>query len=94
MNIIHGSVMKSLRTVTVVVFEGRCKDLLELVRRTRMPLLITRKGKPLAQISPYVSRKARGKKAKRIEPLNPLEDRVPYAGDLISPIDEEWAEMP
>ncbi len=93
-DIIPGSVMKSLKTVTVVEFEGRCKDLLELVHRTRQPLLITRKGKPLAQISPYVSRKVRGKKAKRSEPLNPLEGGVLYEGDLISPIDDKWDRMP
>ncbi len=86
--------MKSLKTVTVVEFEGRCKDLLEFVRRTRQPLLITRKGKPLAQISPYVSRKPRGKKAKRIDPLNPLEGGVLYEGDLISPLDEKWDAVP
>jgi prevent-host-death family protein len=93
-SIIPKSIMKPLKTVTVAEFEGRCKDLMELVRRTRQPLLITRKGKPLAQISPYISRKMRGKKAKRIEPLNPLEGSVLYEGDLISPIDEKWDTMP
>jgi hypothetical protein len=50
-------------------------------------------GKPLAQILPYTSGKMRGKKAQRIEPLNPLEGSILYEGDLISPIDVKWKVM-
>ena len=94
MNTIPGSAMKSLKTVTVVEFEERCKTLLELVRRTRQPLLITHKGKPVAQISPYSSGKPRGKKTKRRESLNPLKGNVLHEGDLISPIDDTCDWMP
>jgi prevent-host-death family protein len=85
--------MKSLKSITVIEFEGRCRELVEQVRRTRQPLLITHKGKPLAQISPYTSKKMRGMQAKRIEPLNPLEGSILYEGDLVSPIDLKWDVM-
>ena len=85
--------MKPLKSITAIEFEGRCSELIEQVRRTRQPLLITLKGKPLAQILPYTSKKMSGKKAQRIEPLNPLEGSVLYEGDLISPIDVEWKVM-
>ncbi len=94
MDIISRPVMKPPKSITATEFEGRCNELVEQVRRTRQPLLITRRGKPVAQLSPYAPRKARGKKAKRVEPLNPLEGSLLYEGDLISPIDVEWDAMP
>jgi prevent-host-death family protein len=94
MDIISGSVMKPLKSITVIEFKGRCSELIEQVRRTRQPLLITHKGKPLAQILPYTSRKMRGKKAQRVEPSNPLKGSILYQGDLVSPIDVEWDVMP
>ena len=93
MDIVSGSVMKPLKSITVIEFKGRCSELIEQVRRTRQPLLITHKGKPLAQILPYTSKKMRGKKAQRIEPLNPLEGSVLHEGDLIAPIDVKWKVM-
>jgi prevent-host-death family protein len=52
------------RAVSAFEFEARCADLVEEVRRIRRPLLITRRGKPVAQLSPYpCGRKVRGKKA-------------------------------
>jgi antitoxin (DNA-binding transcriptional repressor) of toxin-antitoxin stability system len=91
---IAGSVMKPPKTISAAEFEGRCKELIALVTRTRQPLLITRRGKAVAQISPFSSSKTRGKKAMRAEPLNPLEGSIVYEGDLISPIDIKWKEMP
>ena len=92
MSSIIGSVMKAPKTISAAEFSGRCKELIELVTRKRQPLLITRRGKAVAQISPFSSSKARGKKALRAKPLNPLEENILYEGDLISPI--EWKSMP
>ena len=86
--------MKAPKTISAAEFSGRCNELIELVTRRRQPLLITRRGKAVAQISPFSSGKTRGKKAMRAKPLNPLEDSILYEGDLISPIDAEWKEMP
>jgi antitoxin (DNA-binding transcriptional repressor) of toxin-antitoxin stability system len=91
---ITGPVMKPPKTISAVEFEGRCKELIELVTRTRQPLLITRRGKAVAQISPFSYSKTRGKKAMRAQPLDPLEGSILYEGDLISPIDVRWKAMP
>jgi prevent-host-death family protein len=57
------------KAVTAFEFEARCADLVEEVRRIRRPLLITRRGKPVAQLSPYpCGRKVRGKKAIHARP--------------------------
>lgn len=87
-------VMKPAKTISATEFEGRCKELIELVTRARQPLLITRRGKPVAQIAPFNYSKTGGKKAMRAMPLNPLEGSILYEGDLISPIDVKWKAMP
>ncbi len=67
------------KTINAFEFEARCPDLLEEVRRCRQTLLITRRGRPIAQLSPFPrGRKMRGKKSTRIErewkrTSNPLE---------------------
>lgn len=94
MDIISRSVMKPLKSITVIEFEGRCGELIEEVRRTRQPLLITHRGKPLAKILPYTCKKMRGKKVRRIERPNPLKGSILYQGDLVSPIDVKWDVMP
>jgi prevent-host-death family protein len=86
--------MKPPKTITAAEFEGRCNELIQLVTRMRQPLLITRRGRPVAQISPYAASKMRGKKAMRVKPLNPLEDSFLDRGGPISPIDAEWDATP
>ena len=71
-----------VRAVSAFEFEARCTDLLEEVRRSRRTLLITRFGKPVAQLSPYPrGQKARGKKASRAagewDGFQPDEDMQP-----------------
>jgi prevent-host-death family protein len=88
------SIMKPPKTISAAEFEGHCTELIERVTRTRQPLLITRRGKPVAQVSPYVASKTRGKKAMRAKPLRPLAGNTRYQRDQTSPIDEEWDAMP
>ena len=74
--------MKTQKTVPATEFKAHCLALLEQVRKTRQALLVTRHGKPVVEISPYVP-KDRGR-------VNPLKGSIAYQGDLISPIDEDW----
>ena len=86
--------MKPPKTISAAEFKGHCTELIELVTRTRQPLLITRRGKPVAQVSPYVASKTRGKKAMRAKPLGPLPGSILHKRVPLSPIDEEWDAMP
>lgn len=71
-----------LKTVSATEFKARCLALLEEVRRTRQSLLVTRHGKPVAEISPHTTAKnADG---------NPLKGSILSQGDLVSPIDVSW----
>jgi prevent-host-death family protein len=71
-----------LKTVSAAEFKARCLALLEEVRRTRQPLLVTRHGKPVAEISPHGQAEDAN--------TNPLKGSVLSQGDLVSPIDVSW----
>jgi prevent-host-death family protein len=71
-----------MKTVAATDFKSRCLALLEEVRHTRRPLLVTRHGKPVVEISPYVPKNTRS--------ANPLKGSILFQGDLISPLDEKW----
>ena len=78
--------MKALKTVPATEFKEHCLALLEEVRQTRQSLLVTRHGKPVAEISPYVVRDP--------DSVNPLKGSILYQGDLVAPIDERWDSAP
>ena len=71
-----------MKTVSATEFKSRCLALLEEVRRTRRPLLVTRHGKPVAEISPHVPVKT--------EAGNPLKGSILSQDDLVSPVDVRW----
>ena len=74
--------MKSIKAVPATEFKQHCLSLLEQVRRTRRPLLVTRHGRPVAEISPYVP--------VAIDGVNPLKGSILDQGDLLAPIDTPW----
>lgn len=78
--------MKTPRSVPATEFKAHCLALLEQVRETRQPLLVTRHGRPVVEISPYAPKGA--------GQANPLKGSILYQGDLISPIDEKWDSAP
>lgn len=65
-------------------FKARCLKLMEQVAATREPLIITKNGKPIAQLGPVPARAPRG-----ILGLHP-QGRV--LGDIVSPAvaADEW----
>ena len=78
--------MKEMRKVAATEFKERCLALLEEVRQTRQSLLVTRHGKPVAEILPYVP-KGSGS-------TNPLKGSILSQNDLIEPLDERWDNAP
>lgn len=47
--------MTNMKTVSVTEFKAHCLELLNLVHRTRQPLLLTKRGKPTAMVGPAPS---------------------------------------
>lgn len=41
-----------MQKVAISVFKARCLSMLEKVRRTGTPILITRRGQPIAEVTP------------------------------------------
>jgi prevent-host-death family protein len=63
-------------------FKAKCLALMDEVERTGQTVVITKNGRPVAELGPAQSRKrnARGL----------LKDELFITGDIISPIDVEW----
>jgi prevent-host-death family protein len=78
--------MKAVKTVPATEFKQHCLALLEEVRQTRQSLLVTRHGKPVAEISPDVPRER--------DSVNPLKGSILYQGDLVAPFEEKWDSAP
>jgi prevent-host-death family protein len=74
-----------MEKIAVSKFKATCLAVLERVRRTGKPVLVTRFGRPLAQVVPAASELRRRK-------LGTQRGKVRIVGDIISPaVDEkEW----
>jgi prevent-host-death family protein len=70
------------RMIKASEFKAKCLALMDEVERTGEPLVITKKGKPVAELVPH--------RASRPKALGLLKDRLFITGDIISPIDVEW----
>jgi prevent-host-death family protein len=70
---------RGTKTVAAAHFKAKCLQLLDEVARTRKPLVVTKRGRPVARVVP-------------LEPDVPLslEGSVSYGGDIVGPTGEEW----
>ncbi|HXV80262.1 MAG TPA: type II toxin-antitoxin system Phd/YefM family antitoxin [Candidatus Binatia bacterium] len=67
------------KTVPAGEFKARCLALLDKVARTRQPLIITKRGKPVAKLVPTEMRTSRK-----------LLGSVKFHGNIVDPILDEW----
>jgi len=72
--------------VTISKFKATCLALLARVKRTGKPILVTRKGEPIAQIVPPPPPK------RPASWLGALSKTGRITGDIVSPVvsDKEW----
>lgn len=64
-------------------FKAKCLKLMDEVASTRVPVVITKRGRPVAMMVPVVSKKA--------SPLfGYMAGTVSVRGDIVAPIDVEW----
>jgi prevent-host-death family protein len=64
-------------------FKAKCLAVLDEVERTRQPVVITKRGKPIADLVPH-------KPPAKRELFGVLKGRMEIVGDIISPLDVEW----
>jgi prevent-host-death family protein len=71
-----------MKTIPAGQFKAKCLALLDEVARTHEQLVVTKHGKPVACLIPYLKPEH--------ELSNPLKGSVIFEADIVSPIDEEW----
>ncbi len=74
--------MPPMQTIRASEFKAKCLALMDEVARTGRPLLVTKNGKPVAELRPHT---APGKDAFGI-----WKGRLLVKGDIVSPVDADW----
>ena len=75
-----------MEQIAISKFKATCLEVLERVRRTRKPILVTRFGKPVAEVSPPPLVKHSG------EWLGAMAGTARIRGDIVSPASDpgDW----
>jgi len=75
--------------ISISEFKAKCSAILKNVRRTRMPVRVTRFGKPVAEIVPSTAVMDRSKW------IGSMKDSTEILGNIISPAndEDEWESM-
>ena len=73
-----------MKTIAAGEFKARCLTLMEDVRSTRQPLVITKRGKPVAKLVPVEDKKD--------DFIGRLKGVIKIVGDIESPVVplEDW----
>ena len=75
---------KSLRQVSAADFKANCLRLMDEVAQHRHPLVITKRGEPVAKLVPADD--------VRVDPFGCMAGTAKIIGDITSPIDDlEWS---
>ncbi|HEV2383487.1 MAG TPA: type II toxin-antitoxin system Phd/YefM family antitoxin [Terriglobia bacterium] len=72
-----------MREIAISEFKAKCLPLLEQVHKTKKPILVTRFGKPVAEVMPP------SPTSKPEDWLGSMKGRMEIIGDVISPVIEE-----
>jgi prevent-host-death family protein len=73
------------RIIKASEFKAKCLSLMDEVAQSGESLVITKNGKPVAELKPY------GAEKKNLFGI--WKDAVVVTGDIVSPIDVEWDAM-
>ena len=71
-----------MKTMAISEFKTKCLSVLKEINRTNESLVITKHGKPFADVRPH--------KQKLGDVLDRLRASTRVTGDIVSPIDVEW----
>ena len=72
-----------MQEIAISEFKAKCLALLEQVSKTKEPLLITRFGKPVAEVIPPTSL------VDREQWIGSMKDSMQILGDIVSPASDE-----
>ncbi len=72
-----------MREIKASEFKSKCLKLMDEVQRTRRGYVVTKRGKPVADIVPHRS-------LRKKSPFGLHKGMIKITGDIISPLDVEW----
>lgn len=75
-----------MEEIAISKFKATCLEVLERVRRTRKPILVTRFGEPVAEVTPPSIPKRKGSR------LGSMVGTARIKGDIVSPVSDpnDW----
>jgi prevent-host-death family protein len=72
----------AVKTIKASEFKAKCLQLMDQVERTGEPLVITKNGRPIAQLAPLQG---------QLDTLfGAHRGLIEIKGDIVSPIDDRW----
>ena len=71
---------KPIREISISAFKAKCLGLLEEVDKTRTPLRVTRRGKPIADVFPASS------EGDERSWIGSMSGTIKILGDIVSPV--------
>lgn len=73
-----------MKTVSISEFKAKCIELLKNVQKTKRPIVVTRRGEPIARVEPIVP-------AKKQVRFGTLKGWMEIKGDIIrSDMEKDW----
>jgi prevent-host-death family protein len=71
-----------MKTVAISEFKAKCLQLLEQVQKTKQPLVVTKRGRPIAEVGPVLA---------PAEPdwMGSMKGRIEILGDIVSPASDQ-----
>lgn len=73
-----------MESIAISRFKATCLGLLERVRKTGQPILVTKRGKPIAQVLPPPAPESAKKSA-----FGCMRGTSEQLGDIVAPVSEE-----
>lgn len=71
-----------MKKIPASKFKSKCLSLLDEVNKKHETIIVTKHGKPVARLVPYL------KNAKKQD--NPLKGSIVFEKDIVGPIMEDW----
>ena len=72
-----------MQTIKASEFKAKCLALMDEVARTGKPVVVTKHGKPVAELRRYAGTRPKS-------PIGLHKGLIAIKGDIISPLDVEW----
>ncbi len=72
----------AMQSIKASEFKAKCLSLMDEVARTGKSLLVTKNGKPVAELRPH---RAPTRKVSGV-----WKDKLLIKGDIVSPVDTDW----